>query len=197
MSFRTIQRMLVVALLLAALPLAMADRGRGKDEEEKSTRPEKQPKVDERQLESFQKANQEIVTLYAEVQESIDQLVASMAELEEANAKDKRKLEKKVDSARSSANRKRRKLDKLLKKKIEPVEKEYLSTKQKHEELTEKAKEMEEKGKDDKAQKYHQDAAKITGKLQGHKRNLDLLYYYTFFKDEEALAEDEESKDRR
>jgi len=165
--------------------------GAGDDKEAKSLRPEKQPKVDQKQLEGFQKSNKEIAELYASVQSKIDELAAVLGQMEGASSKDKRKLEKEERSLRGDITRDRRKLDKLLEKQIGPTEETYLENKGKVDSYKEKAKKAEEAGDDKKAQKLFQESAKYNGATEGAKRKLDLLYYHTFFAGDEILKDGE------
>lgn len=188
MFLRTMQRVLVAGFFLASLSTAWAGL---EAKTKKSARPEAQPRVHESHLASFRKSNKEIAKQYDIVQRGINELVKHVAQAADAAPRDKRKMEKKARSLRGKVTRERRKLDKLLKKKIAPVEKKYLSVKTKYDGLVAKAKEKEEKGDEKRAQKYHQEAAKIASSMSGSKRSLDLLYYHTFFKGEEVLQDGE------
>jgi hypothetical protein len=179
-------RFLLCGLFLVSVTTVCA---RSRDKEEKTTRPEAQPEVNEKQLQDFRKSNKEIAQLYDEVQGSLDELGTVTAAMEEASPKEKRKLEMKQRALRSSAIKARRKLDKLLKKKIGPLEKSYNQAKSKYDELEAKAKEKEEGGNTKRAQKYHQEASTLGGKLGSAKRSLDLLYYHCFFKGDELLED--------
>ena len=165
--------------------------GAGEDKEIKSPRPDKQPKIDQKQLESFQKSNAEIADLYASVQGKIDELSAALEQMGGANAKDKRKLEKQERSLRGEITRDRRKLDKLLEKQIAPAEQAYLENKGKVDGYNDKAKKAEGAGDEKKAQKLYQEAAKYNGATESAKRKLDLLYYHTFFTGDEILKDGE------
>lgn len=166
--------------------LAPAQGRKEKDE----LRPEKQPNVNERYVESFRKANEDIAELYDAVQEAIDELVNVTAQLENAAPRDRRTLERRQGSLRSLINRERRKLDRILERRIKDAEAVYLQHKEKVDSNTEKAKQADEQGNDRRAQQFYQEAAKFSGPMGSAKRNLDLLYYHCFFKGEEILAED-------
>lgn len=187
---KTIRMMAAVSLGLAFLVSAWG-AGDVKDDKDGDLRPEKQPKVDAKQLDGFQKGNPEIAELYEAVQKNISELTAVLGEMEGASAKDKRKLEKQERSLRGEILRDRRKLEKLLEKLIKPAEETYLENKTKVDGLNEKAKKAQDAGDDKKAQKYAQEAAKYTGAMEGAKRKLDLLYYHTFFEGEEILKDGE------
>ncbi len=165
--------------------------GAGDAKDDKDLRPEKQPKVDAKQLESFQKGNPEIAELYESVQANIQELTSVLGQMADASARDKRKLEKQERSLRGDIGRDRRKLEKLLEKQIKPAEEIYLENKGKVDGYNEKAKKAQDAGEDKKAQKYAQEAAKYTGAMEGAKRKLDMLYYHTFFEGEEILKDAE------
>ncbi|MDX9981817.1 MAG: hypothetical protein RBU25_17480 [Lentisphaeria bacterium] len=173
-----------------------------KDDEGKSLRPDKQPKVDEKQVEGFRKSNPEIAELYDEVQAQIDELVAVQGQLDQAEAGDKRKIERRAQTLRGQIIRERRKLDRALERKIKEAEEAYLKHTGKVDENTAKAKQAEAQGNDRRAQQYYQEAAKYSGPQGGAKRNLDLLYYHCFFEGEEILksgeaAENEKMDDKK
>lgn len=188
---RVLRMMMVVGLSIAFVTSAWAAGDAKDDKEAKGLRPEKQPKMDQKQLEGFQKSNKEIADLYTSVQAKIDELTATLGQMEGASAKDKRKLEKQERSLRGDIVRDRRKLDKLLEKQIVPTEETYLENKAKVDGYNEKAKKAQEAGDEKKAQKLFQESAKYNGATEGAKRKLDLLYYHTFFAGDEILKDGE------
>ena len=187
---RMLRMMAVAGFAMALVTSAWAA---GDDKEAKSLRPEKQPKIDQKQLEGFQKSNAEIAELHASVQAKIDELTATLGQMGGASAKDKRKLEKEERSLRGDIIRDRRKLDKLLEKQIGPAEESYLENKGKVDSYKDKAKKAEEAGDEKKALKLHQESAKYNGATESAKRKLDLLYYHTFFAGDEILKDGEEA----
>ena len=89
---------LLRAVMVAGFSVALA--AWAKDDEGKSLRPDKQPKVDEKQLEGFRKSNPEVAELYDGIQTQIDELVSVQGQLDQAEAGDKRKIERRAQTLR-------------------------------------------------------------------------------------------------
>jgi len=179
------------SILLFSLSAALLATARTEAQEKKSLRPDKQPNVNEKYVEGFRKSNPDIADLYDEVQAKIDELGTALGQLEQAPARDKRNIERRVQSLRGQITRERRKLDRALERRIKDAEEAYLRHTAKVEENTAKAKQAEAQGNDRRAQQFYQEAAKFSGPQGSAKRSLDLLYYHCFFKGEEILKEEE------
>ena len=168
--------------LLAAALLTGPHSCFGADKEDKDAGEAelKRPKVHERHLESARKNRglHEIVSLHDEIQGYYHEM-ANLKAI--GDPREKRKAERKIERLESKIKRQKRKLEREAERKLKPYEKTYEKNKAKFDALKDQAKELEEAGKADKATKYHQEAAKYSGPMQGAKRQIDIIRWFLFF----------------
>ena len=172
--------MALALCMMSVLPV-LGKEG-GKKDEDKEIR--KRPKVNKVYIERAResKSFKPIVELYDGIQLAKNE-IATLKAIEDP--KEARKAERRIRRLEGQSTRDYRKLEKLIEKKLKPYDKKYREAKRKYDTNKAKAAKMEDSGQADKATRYHQEAAKYSGPMEGAKRQIDILTWFMFF-DEEA-----------
>lgn len=180
----------VIALLLASPSLLNAGELKpSKDDEDAKepkvvcglTLPDKQPKLDERIVESYRKYKK-----YADFFKLHDDLLHCYIERKALQTpaedpKEARKNAKELEKVEKKLNKAKRKFFKVAKKLRTPIDREYNKLRDKYDQLDQQADEALDKGNERKAEKLSQASAKFTGKMEELKTNIDLINMFLFF----------------
>lgn len=162
-----------------SLPVMSADQDK---KEEEAPAVKERPKVDKTHISQYRSSKDrerhEIVSLHDEIQGYMNE-ASTLKGVEDE--KEKRKAERKLKGLESKISRQQKALEKAVEAHLKDYRKVYEDNKKKYDLNEEKAKELEADGKTEKATKYHQESAKLSGAMESAKREIDVTEWFLFF----------------
>jgi len=158
----------------------------------------KKPDVLETSLQAFRRSQDpdviEIVALYDEIEKCYAEL-ATARNVASGEDKEARKAEKDVKGLEGRIKRQMRKLEGDVDKYTRPMRKDYEETKRKYDGLREKGDQLSEQKQEKRATGLYQQADRLTGKMEGLKRQLDTAEWFLCFDNAVPIAGLEDGDD--